>query len=180
MVFISKYFSALSFLFLSLGFITQSHAHMMIAQHGTINVLENGAYMVLSLPISAFDNVDDDKDGKLSMDEFNRHGGTINESILKNITLMDKTTPRSLLDIRLSPVTPHDSPKAGASQLVVMGKFELDDMKNTLQFQVNLYAKDLDDQTLTITASRNSDDQKHIFILTPKQPVKTLFPDAQK
>ncbi|MEZ9140430.1 hypothetical protein AB4153_09300, partial [Shewanella sp. 10N.286.52.E4] len=33
-------------------------AHMMVAQHGTINLVDDGAFMVLSLPVSAFHFLD--------------------------------------------------------------------------------------------------------------------------
>jgi hypothetical protein len=54
-----------------------AEAHLMVAQHGTLNVVDDGVFMVLSLPVSAFDGVDDDNDGKVSMLEFNNHRGAI-------------------------------------------------------------------------------------------------------
>ena len=45
----------------------------MVARHGTLNFVDDGAFMVLSLPMSAFEGIDDDGDGKVSMIEFNNH-----------------------------------------------------------------------------------------------------------
>jgi hypothetical protein len=50
-----------------------AHAHLMVAQHGTLNIVDDGVFMVLSLPISAFNGVDEDSNGKISMLEFNNH-----------------------------------------------------------------------------------------------------------
>mgnify|MGYP003624317388 CR=1 FL=1 len=184
MAFINKYFSALALIFLSLGMASQSHAHIMIAQHGTLNVIDNGVFMILSLPVSAFDNIDDDKDGKLSPTEFNTHRSTIGKSIIKNITLTDEKGQRPLIDIMLSPVTPHDSPNAPSTQLVVMGRFTLENVKQVpdyqaLRYQVKLFSKDPDEQPLTVTATRKIDKQKHTFELVPKQSSVILFSGLQ-
>jgi hypothetical protein len=100
-----------------------AQAHLMVAQHGTLNIVDDGAFMVLSLPISAFEGVDDDSDGKVSMVEFNNHRGAIVESVGQNLTLSDKDGNLSLQGIMLSPVVPHDAPEEPLSQLIVMGRF---------------------------------------------------------
>ena len=64
-----------------------SSAHMMVAQHGTLNVVEGGIFMVLSLPVSSFDRVDDDNDGKLSTNEFNKYRKKMAEVIKKQVVL---------------------------------------------------------------------------------------------
>ena len=46
--------------------IAPAQAHLMVAQHGTLNLVGDGVYMVLSLPVSAFAGSDDDGDDKLS------------------------------------------------------------------------------------------------------------------
>jgi hypothetical protein len=63
-----------------------AQAHLMLAQHGTLNIVDDGAFMVLSLPISAFEGVDDDSDGKVSMVEFNNHRAVVVE-IARNMFL---------------------------------------------------------------------------------------------
>ena len=61
----------------------------MVAQHGTLNIVDDSTFMVLSLHISAFEGVDDDKDGKVSMVEFNSHRAAIVESVGQHVTLSD-------------------------------------------------------------------------------------------
>jgi hypothetical protein len=65
----------------------QVYAHLMVAQHGTLKLLDDNAFMVLSLPISAFEGIDDDNDGKITMVEFNNHRADIIEAIKQNVTL---------------------------------------------------------------------------------------------
>ena len=38
-------------------------AHLMVAQHGTLNIVDDSVFMVLSLPVSAFEGLDDDPAG---------------------------------------------------------------------------------------------------------------------
>ena len=41
-----------------------AHAHMMPAQQGTVNILGKSAFVVVSIPVAAFDpQNDDDRDG---------------------------------------------------------------------------------------------------------------------
>ena len=44
----------------SILFSSHLYAHVMVAQHGTLNVVDNDVFMVLSLPVSAFEGVDDE------------------------------------------------------------------------------------------------------------------------
>jgi hypothetical protein len=150
-------------------------AHLMVAQHGTLNIVDDGAFMVLSLPMSAFEGVDDDSDGKVSMVEFNNHRAAIVESVGQNVTLNNKEGNLSLQGIMLSPVVPHDSPEEAVSQLIVMGRFSLASAKGALRFQVGLFGKHSDEQLLKITMTRKSDNQEHVFELTPATPAGVLF-----
>ena len=54
-----------------------AHAHLVVSQRGTLNIVGDGAYMVLSLPVSALSGIDDDHDGLLSVNELRAHGASI-------------------------------------------------------------------------------------------------------
>jgi hypothetical protein len=149
-------------------------AHLMVAQHGTLNIVDDDAFMVLSLPISAFEGVDDDSDGKVSMVEFNNHRTAIVESVGQNVTLSDKEGNLSLQGIMLSPVMPHDAPGEPVSQLIVMGRFSLAGAAGALRFQNGLFGEQATEQLLKITVTRKSDSQEHVFELTPATPAGVL------
>lgn len=177
MQFIHKLLSIILFaLTLNLCTAPWANAHLMVAQHGTLNIVDNGAFMVLSLPISSFKDVDDDNDGKVSMLEFNNHRASIIKTIRKNVRLIDSAGNRPLQGIMLSPVVSHDAPQATPSQLTVMGKFTLDNGDRPLRFHIGLYGTLAAQQSLEITATRKSDNRKHVFELTPKTQEGVLFP----
>jgi hypothetical protein len=155
-----------------------AHAHLMVAQHGTLNIVDDGVFMVLSLPISAFDGLDDDNDGKVSMLEFNNHRGAIVESISQNVTLSGTRGTGYLQGILLSPVAPHGSTGQSMSQLTVMGRFTLTDSADALLFDIGLYGTQAAEQVLEITATRTRHNQKTIFELTPAASSRMIFPDS--
>jgi hypothetical protein len=176
---IHKYVSiALLTLILTVLMSASAQAHLMGAQHGTLNFVDDGAFMVLSLPISAFDGIDDDDNGKISMIEFNNHRAAIVESVTQNIRLSDKQRNLSLEGIILSPVVPHDASDKSISQLTVMGRFVLVDSNSTLRFQVELFGKQPSERQLKITATRKSDKQAQVFELTPVISEEMLFTDT--
>ncbi|CAA0079414.1 Uncharacterised protein [Halioglobus japonicus] len=150
-------------------------AHLMVAQHGTINIIDDDAYMVLSLPVSAFAGIDDDEDGKVTMIEFNNHRLAIVASIKENVTLSSLERRLRLKEIILSPVVEHDNSAESVSQLIVMGRFYLAGMDSALRFEVGLYGSSDATKNLEISATRVRDHQKDIFELTPAAPASLLF-----
>lgn len=150
-------------------------AHLMAAQHGTLNIVGDGVFMVLSLPISAFDGMDDDNDGNISLIEFNLHRGATVDSIRRNVTLSEAQKTVALEGIMLSPVVPHDAIAPSISQLTVMGRFTLKDTANVLRFSVGLYGRKAAEQSLEITATHKRDKQKTVFELTPTAPTAAFF-----
>ena len=177
---LNKYLAALLFVWtVSLFGPQAAHAHLMVAQHGTLNIVNDGAFMVLSLPISAFEGIDDDSDGRISMIEFNAHRAAVVASVRQNVTLSDEQGSYTLSDVMLSPVLPHDASKTYFSQLAVMGKFSLDETQGALRFHAGLYGKLPTEQVLEISAARSADSQKHVFKLTPSESAVALFTDDQ-
>jgi hypothetical protein len=148
---------------------------MIVAQHGTLNVIDDGVFMVLSLPVSAFAGVDDDNDSKLSKKEFERHRIAIVKVINENVVLKDSSGILTLQGMMLSPVTSHHDPKEPASQLMVMGRYPLLDPSSALEYKVDVFGSQLSEQILEITATRRSDGKKHRLDLTPKKSSVVLF-----
>jgi hypothetical protein len=171
-----RYLSATLFSWaLSMAVWQPAHAHLMVAQHGTLNVVDDGVFMVLSLPISAFDGVDDDSNGKISMVEFNNHRRVIVESVRQHVTLSDKQGKVPLQGIMLSPVALHDSNGESLSQITVMGRFTVNNSINDLRFHIGLYGRQATEQLLEITATQAIDRGKSVFELTPGTPASEIF-----
>lgn len=166
---------ATSVMLISTLFSQALYAHVMVAQKGTLNVAEDGVYMVISLPVSAFSAIDDDNDGKLSAAEFTLHRLEIIKTVHSKITLKDENGPLALQGIMLSPVTSHHSPQTPSSQLVVMGRFTLATADSALEYQVSLFGKGEHEDTLAITATRKGKSDKHTFELSEKNSKVSLF-----
>jgi hypothetical protein len=151
------------------------YAHVMVAQHGTLNVIDDGVFMVLSLPVSAFEGVDDDKDGKLSAIEFTTHRPALIKMIHSKVILKDKSGKLPLQGIILAPVTSHHSPKVPSSQLIVMGRFTLVYPNSILKYRVELFGKTTPEALLEITATRKKDGSKQVIQLSQETPNVSLF-----
>lgn len=152
-----------------------SHAHLMVAQHGTLNISPNGVYMVLSLPVSSFNGIDDNHDGKLSKKEFDKYQYAISKVVHSKVTLSDDAIKRPLNGLILSPVFSHHKPTDPVSQIVVMGKFMLATENANMTFQVDLYGKTIEEQTIKVTASDKRLEKINVVNLTPDQSHAALF-----
>lgn len=165
---------------------SSAHAHLMVAQRGTLNFLNHDVFMVLSLPASVFTFADKNSDSALSIEEFSTHRADIINAVMSQVSLSDELGPLVLSDVMVSPVTPHDAPKEPAEHIVAMGKFSLSastadndnvshssntksDIARKLQFHIGLFKKQTDQQTITITASRKSLNLTHVFTLSKKE-----------
>lgn len=153
----------------------KAQAHLMQAQHGTLNFLEDDAFMVLSLPISAFTGLDDNNDQQISMLEFNRHRAEIIATLKKNITLKASKKSSLLQAIMLSPVTHHHDVHEPITQLIIMGKFTQVSIDKSLHFSLNLYGQKNSEQTLKMTATHKKTNQKNTFELSPENAISLLF-----
>lgn len=160
-----------------LGFGQPAMGHMMVAQHGTLNVVDDGVFMVLSLPVTAFEGVDDDEDNKLSLNEFKTYRHLITEQVIAKAILKDQEKALPLQGVMLSPVTDHDYPDQPVSQLIVIGKYALKGAKGPLNYGINLFGHTSNEQHLKITATNKSKGQKHTLSLTPKEASAALFAD---
>lgn len=173
----------LSSLLLCAAIVPHASAHLMVAQHGTLNFKDDGVFIVLSLPVSAFENIDDDGDGKMSGTEFSTHRRAIKNVVNQYITLSDVKGQRPLQGLILSPIVPHDDPNAASEQLVLMGRFSLANKEignsDGLTFKAGLFGTALDEKSLSITATRKlaSDPktQKYTTELSPDKSTDELF-----
>lgn len=160
---------------LTLATSTSSFAHIMVAQHGTLNVVNNGVFMVISLPVTAFEGIDDDHDGKLSQHEFNRHRQIISKAIINNIILKNNNEQATLTGLLLSPVISHSLPTTASSQIVITGRFILTTPDRQLRYSIGLFGKKAEEQLFKITAINSADQRKQMIELTPHKSSISLF-----
>jgi hypothetical protein len=161
-----------------LGQPVAAHAHLMVAQHGTLNVVGDGAFMVLSLPVAAFPAADDDGDGRLSLAELRAHQAEVSAAVLGHVELLDGAGARPLEGLMLSLTPPDDAPSGPGEQLVVLGRFTLAsaDPARALTLRSTLFGREARDQTVEVTVTRGA--EKQLVLLTPSQPSAALLPTA--
>ncbi len=173
----SRFVRSLAFVaMLWLAALPAAYAHLMVAQRGTLNLVGDGAFMVLSLPVSAFAGTDDNGDGKLSAVEFRAHHRDIAAVVERRVRLFDDQGARPLDGLLMSLSPPDDNPMAPASQLVAMGRFKLDELHRPLRFESSLFGTHASEQTLRMTVTRGN--QRQLLSLTPDRSQRALFPSS--
>ena len=158
---------------------TPAYAHLMVAQNGTINIVGNGAFLVLSVPVSAFDGVDDDGDKMLSRSELTKHRATLIAAVSENVKLFDKEDPRPLQGIMLSPVAQHNNPMAPSSQLIVMGRFLLATDSTDLNFHFDLFGTKAEEQQQKMRFTFKEKSLRSKAVLMPKKTRTIVFPKEE-
>jgi hypothetical protein len=161
-----------------------AQAHLMVAQKGTLNLQGDGAYLVVSLPVSAFSGIDDDGDGAWSAQELGLHGPHIQAQIKAQIQLRDALGRRPIDGITLVPTPPDDKPADPVTQLVVLVRFQLAQpvpadgaaMATGLVFHAGLFGATPAEQQLSIAVTQGP--QKQLLVLTPERPELALFPSG--
>ena len=162
-------------LLVNIVFSTVSYAHVMVAQHGSLNIVDNGVFMVISLPVSAFKNIDNDNDGKLSAEEFTQHRSRIASTVHEKIILTDLNGKAALQGMMLAPVTSHNAPQAPASQLIIMGRYTIVSPNSELQYEVDLFGTIPSEKIIEVTVTNRQHNNKQIIKLSPKKTTASLF-----
>lgn len=155
-----------------------AHAHLMVAQRGTLNLVGNGGFVVMSVPVRALQGVDDDGDGRLSIAEMRSHAGAIEVQILRGLQLVGDAGPLPLGGLLLTLSPDEGGSTATAAHLVVMGHFAIADASpqalSRLKLRFALFGNTAESQQQTITVSRGSEAQK--MVLSPGHEARVLFP----
>ena len=159
--------------------VTTAHAHLMVEQHGTVNFANGGAFLVLSVPVSAFDGIDDNDDGAISAKELSRHTSEVEQQIHDSVQLLDGSgEPLPLQGLLLSLVPPGHAPTAPARQLIALGRFPVDDPAASPGLRIALYGETPEEQHISITATR--DGQSHEMVFAPDRQSHTIFPRKRR
>ena len=163
-----------------------AYAHLIAAQKGTLNFVGPAAALVLSVPVAALEGFDDDGDGRLSKAELGAHAEAIRTRIQAGFQLRTPTGPLPLQLVMVDTAPPDGAPDQPASQLVVLGRFDLgppgdvpkpslaENMEG-LQLYFSLFGG-ADAQTQDITITRDKETQW--MRLTPTEREKRVLPGA--
>ena len=150
------------------------HAHVIVSQHGTLNIVGDNAFMVLSLPVSAFKDIDDNGDGLLSASELRVHSASIELQIKEGVQLENSLGISTLGGLMLNTVPPEHDYTAPAKQIVVLGRYDLDSGSSGIKFTMRMFGVEIDERTEQITVTKGTRTQ--IINLTPENPTRDVLP----
>jgi hypothetical protein len=151
-----------------------ARAHLMVAQKGTLNISGNGAYMVISIPVSALQNVDSDGDHLLSAPELNEHSNKIIQQISDGLQLRANSKALPLQGVMLN-LSPKDSDEGQvADQLIAMGRFALNDPNEKMEFRCSLWGTGETEKSLSLTITKELK-EAHFLMLSPTHSEVPLY-----
>jgi hydrogenase/urease accessory protein HupE len=154
---------------------TAAWAHMMPAQQGTLNILDNAVFAALSLPCSALHDVDDNHDGRLSQDELRVHASEIQAQLARGMHFFDGDLA-GRLDLVMPMVEPDErdsTSMAGSTHLLVLLKSTFTHAPTALRLETTLFGAAANEQQLTLKATRGADSEA--AILTPRNNGHAFF-----
>lgn len=153
-----------------------AHAHLMVAQRGTLNMVEDGTFFVVSVPVSALNGVDDNLDGKLGNAELKQHYTELSAQILEGFRLSDASGPLPVQGLLLNLSHDHGSAGDATGQLIAMGRFDPAAPDSSLWLDASLFGRKEGEQTLQIKVTRaeqvellsfSREQQRSAVLLTP-------------
>lgn len=151
-------------------------AHLVVSQRGTLNIVGDGAYMVLSLPVSALTGFDDNQDGLLSVGELRTHAASIESQIKQGVTLGSTQGQSRLEGVMLNTEASESDPSAPSTHLVVLGRFAMPAQATELTLALQLFGPRADEQTEHIAVTRGTESQ--LITLTTEHPQGPVLPSA--
>lgn len=164
-----------------------AQAHLMAAQKGTLNLVGDAAFLVLTVPVSALKEVDDNGDGGLTQAELGRHVEAVRTQVQAGVQVRSGAgaLPLQLMMLDVSP--PDNALAAPASHLVVLGRFQLPAATRStgasgqptarpLTLDFTLFGTAESEQQLDFTITRQKETQWLRF--TPERSTQTLLPGS--
>ena len=146
-------------------------AHMMPAQQGTVNIVDKDIFVVVSLPISAFKQIDDDGNRALNNSELTQNFSAIEREVTARLTMRSATEVGKLdtLQVMLEPGVGREDSK----NLLIMMKRSFLNPPDALSIQTDLFGTQAAEQQITIKATR--DQENEVLILSPNHSEHSFF-----
>ena len=151
-------------------------AHLMPAQQGTLNVLGNAVFAAVALPVSAFADADDDRDGRLSLAELRAHDASLRARIAARFRITDAELAATL-DTLIVSMEPDDRAPGGAASgsrhFLALLKISFPTAPRALVLTTDIFGRAPSEQQLTVKATRGRDAE--VAILSPGRRSHQFF-----
>lgn len=161
---------------LSVAWLAPAQAHLMPARHGTLNLVGDGAYLVLSVPAAAFGDGDTNQDGSLSLAELRTGWNVLTARIQQTVQLLDAGGARPFEGLILTPTAESDAPGAPMTQLLVMGRFALAGAATDASLRFRLLAFDPDPTLARAQLRVTRGTETSLLWLDRTASMRALFP----
>ena len=153
-------------------------AHLMEDQQGTLNIVGQRGYLVLSLPVSALSGADEDGDGLLSGAELQRRAPAIERDLRERVRVSDAgvTVPLDGVLLNLSPDAAHREVAATHVVLLAVAMFPRPPVR--LQVTLRVYGRSAGERAFRFTATRRDAAgqlQTEVVRFTPDVPQHGFF-----
>lgn len=155
-------------------------AHLIAADHGTVNVVGAAVFTVLSVPVSTLHDADDDHDGVLDVHELDRHEEALRAEIDRRLVVLDGAVPAKTVRVDLILSPEHGSAGDRAGHLVALKHATLDAAPSDLRVRCDLFGASAADREITFTATRHpaSGVETSTAVLRPGAEEHAFFPPA--
>jgi hypothetical protein len=135
-------------------FAPAAEAHLMPAGQGTLNVVGNAVFSVLSVPVSALHDFDDDGDGLLSLKELEKHHRALHDEIDRRFVVSDGDREGSTVRVDLVLSPRDEGPYDRAGEVVALKHTTFAEPPADVFLKCDLFGARDAGQQLTITATR--------------------------
>ena len=151
------------------------NAHSVVAQHGTLNFVDNYVFLVLSLPSTGFKNIDSDKDGHVSMIEFNHHRKKIMSDVKEKVYLAAPKERLAMEGLLLSPSISHENDAEHVEQVIITARYSLHTADTKVNFNISLFGDSKVEKIYEITAFNEKLKLSQKLELTPESTSVKVF-----
>ncbi len=165
-------------------------AHLMPSGHGTVNVIDDKAYLVVSIPVAAFASgsalsplsesaAAAVADGALSAAEMAAHEAELREAVREGLRLKTDGERAEFSTILLNLPTGYDHDPENSSELMAMVVAHLAAPATSLTLKSQLWGSDTD--SLTVETAITEDGRvvrSEVGVLTPNEPRYRFFASA--
>ena len=155
----------------------------MAVQRATLNITQDGAYMVLSLPSDAFSGLamDDDGDGKLSIAELRAHQAQVEQAVRSSVQVSDAQGALPLEALLLNFDIPHEAPEQ-ALAVIALGKYNLRSQAQAQRWDIGLWGQVPQGSKIEATVTRlgkpGAPLERQVIYFSREQASHVLFPSA--
>ena len=158
-----------------LAFSGAAHAHLLPKQNATMNVVDEAAFFVVSVPVSVLKNVDTDRNGLLSIAEVEAGNQIIRHQFDSRFHVSSEGKRGTKVLTWVMP--PQSGDTADTDYLVIMHRANFEKPPNNPRVETDLFGTKAGEAQMVITATRKVAGVKasEISILETDNPAHTFF-----